>query len=88
MSDELTKAQKARLEYEELRDEIVVEVDAPPDREIVEAVVGILKAENARLRTACTAAMNALRSYQYGNGSPDLAEEIAEHLAEVLGKKP
>ncbi len=35
-------------------------------------------AENARLRKMLTSAINALRSYQYGNSSPDLAEEIAD----------
>lgn len=33
---------------------------------------------------ALTAAYNALRSYQHGNGSPDLAQRIADHCVEVL----
>jgi hypothetical protein len=34
----------------------------------------------ADLLKTCKAAESALRSYQYGNGSPDLAEEIADHI--------
>ncbi len=33
-----------------------------------------------RLVVAATAAVSALRSYQFGNSSPDLAEEIADSL--------
>jgi len=36
-----------------------------------------------RLLEALDAAINALRSYQYGNASPDLAERIADHCAKV-----
>ena len=38
------------------------------------------------LLKACEASLNALRSYQYGNSSPDLAEEIANYLTAVIGK--
>ena len=33
---------------------------------------------------ALNAAIHALRSYQHGNASPDLAEEIADHCAAIL----
>lgn len=33
------------------------------------------------------AAAHALRSYQYGNASPDLAEEVAEHIEALLAKR-
>ena len=33
------------------------------------------------------AAHDALRSYQYGNSSPDLAEEIADAIAELTRDK-
>lgn len=36
------------------------------------------------LVAACEAAVHALRSYQYGNGSPDLAEEIANKIQSAL----
>ena len=32
------------------------------------------------LLAACRSAVSALRSYQYGNGSPDLAESIADSI--------
>lgn len=38
------------------------------------------------LLKACTAAMNALRSYQYSNASPELAEEIADSVEEAIAK--
>jgi hypothetical protein len=41
---------------------------------------------NAELLKACKAAENALRSYQYGNGSPDLAEEIADYISAAIAR--
>lgn len=38
------------------------------------------------LLVACDAAMHALRSYQYGNGSSDLAEATANALEEAISK--
>lgn len=38
------------------------------------------------LRLAMISACSALRSYQYGNTSPDLAQEIADHLDDILAK--
>jgi NTP pyrophosphatase (non-canonical NTP hydrolase) len=38
------------------------------------------------LLEACKAAGSALRSYQYGNDSPDLAKEIADHIYAVIAK--
>ena len=35
---------------------------------------------------AFSAAVDALRSYQYGNASPDLAREIADHCMTFIGK--
>lgn len=34
-----------------------------------------------------TAAYHALRSYQYGNTSPDLAESLADNIQEFLKNK-
>jgi hypothetical protein len=41
-------------------------------------------AEIARLRQGLTAAHNALLSYQYGNGSPGLAREVAQFVEKAL----
>ena len=38
----------------------------------------------ADLVKAAIAAVHALRSYQYGNSSPDLAEEIADALEAAI----
>jgi hypothetical protein len=35
-----------------------------------------------------TAAEHALRSYQHGNASPDLAEEVADAIAKARGAQP
>ncbi|HMN15916.1 MAG TPA: hypothetical protein PKD55_26670 [Bellilinea sp.] len=42
------------------------------------------RAEIQSLRTALSSAHDALRSYQYGNGSPELAQEVADKLQKVL----
>jgi hypothetical protein len=41
-----------------------------------------------RLTTVARAAEKALRSYQCGNGSPDLAESIADAIARTLDDVP
>lgn len=38
------------------------------------------------LRAALSAASSALKSYQYGNASPDLAEGIAEQIDALVSK--
>lgn len=38
-----------------------------------------LRVERQALLDACKAASHALKSYQYGNASPDLAKEMAEY---------
>ena len=43
-----------------------------------------LEAENKRLKTLCEAAKEALRSYQYGNSSTELAEGIADNIEHAL----
>lgn len=43
-----------------------------------------LQAENEKLKKLCEAAKNALRSYEHGNGSDELAKEIADALEQAL----
>ena len=40
----------------------------------------------AELITVATAAVHALRSYQYGNASPDLAQTVADKLTAAIQK--
>ena len=40
--------------------------------------------ETDRIRIALVGAYNALRSYQYGNESPDLAKTIADHTLTII----
>ena len=42
-----------------------------------------LLSEVARYKKDLETALNALRSYQYGNSSPDLAEEVVRKLTGV-----
>ena len=42
------------------------------------------KSTTKELLEACKTALKALRSYQYGNSSPDLAEEVADAIEEVI----
>lgn len=62
-----------------------------PHHEGANAIAWETKEANGRLIAiapellkGCQAALGALRSYQYGNSSPDLAEEIADYLQVVL----
>ena len=49
-------------------------------RQAADEVLALLDA----FRTAASAGMHALRSYQYGNGSPDLAASVADELDRCL----
>lgn len=40
--------------------------------------------DKAKVKKALEAAMHALRSYQYGNGSTELAESIADLCSDTL----
>jgi hypothetical protein len=60
-----------------------------------EAIEAPLKARIAELERTCDGlrdklftAISALRSYQYGNASPDLAEEVADVCASALAALP
>jgi hypothetical protein len=55
-----------------------LDLDNHPDARLIAAAPELLE--------ACKVGANALRSYQYGNGSPDLAQEIAEKLEALIIK--
>lgn len=44
-------------------------------------------AEDASLKMLLIAASHTLRSYQYGNGSPDLAQSMADRIDAALARK-
>lgn len=50
------------------------------------AHIARLERERAELVGALRASTHALRSYQYGNGSPDLAEAQADHNDALLSR--
>ena len=43
-----------------------------------------MTSDTAELLKASIEALDALRSYQHGNSSPDLAEEVANHLETAI----
>lgn len=45
-------------------------------------------ADDVKLVALLIAAAHALRSYEYGNSSPDLAEEMADAIIEYLADGP
>lgn len=47
---------------------------------------GGLPGDSSGLMKAAAAAVHALRSYQYGNSSPELAEEVADALEAAIKK--
>jgi|ERR1044072_3538970 hypothetical protein len=57
-------------------------------RKVIANAELIVRAVNAydELLAACRAAYDALRSYQHGNASPDLAKEVADKLSGVIAK--
>ena len=40
--------------------------------------------ETEQLKEALRVARDALLSYQYGNSSPELAQEVVEHIQKIL----
>lgn len=50
----------------------------------MDAALREARAEAGRMREILTSAQHALRSYQYGNVSPDLAESVADAIGKVL----
>lgn len=74
---ELLEAHKTELSEDEAQLVIgAIPLQALPDAANVELI--------GRLAGTLTAALNAMRSYQYGNSSSDLAREIEGHAASVL----
>ncbi len=66
-----------------------VEKESPDQQEALFSEIegnGKLIAAAPELYEGVIAAISALRSYQYGNGSPDLAKEIADSLTTLLAE--
>lgn len=53
-------------------------------REIIEDFRTVNAAKNAQLRDLADGVLHALRSYENGNTSPDLAKEFADRLEKIL----
>lgn len=63
----------------------VVATDGHPNLIVTQANANLVAAA-PELYRALDAAKNALRSYQYGNASPELAEAIADMADKALAK--
>ena len=55
-----------------------------PTRRFVDEELARLKARNAELTEILEAALHCVRSYQYGNSAPALAEEMGDAIEKVL----
>lgn len=58
-----------------------IDADRNAERDFAIKDIGL---NNVEVEQALTAAMHALRSYQYGNASPELAENVADVCEQVL----
>lgn len=60
------------------REEETITIECPGAADLAERLV-LLVNSHAQIVQTLTAAMHALRSYEIGNASPDLARSIADH---------
>lgn len=63
-------------------EEEIITVECP-DAEALAARLVQLVNNHAAVAEALTAAVHALRSYEYGNGSTELARSIADHCEQL-----
>jgi chromosome segregation ATPase len=61
-------------------------LDGCGGQEYLDARLAALQAQNRELREKVTACVHALRSYQYGNSSTELAEEVADAADATLAQ--
>ena len=50
-------------------------------------IIGNRLSDGAQARVALRAAIHALRSYEFGNGAPDLAKSTADHCEAMLKRR-
>ena len=64
-------------------EEETIRLECTGARELAVELVRLVN-NRAAIIAALTAAAHALRSYEYANGSPDLARSIAAHCEELI----
>jgi len=64
-------------------EEETIRIECAGARELAAELVRLVN-NRAAIVKALTAAAHALRSYEYGNGAPDLARGIASHCEELI----
>jgi len=64
-------------------EEETIRLECAGARELAGELVRLVN-HRAAIVAALTAAAHALRSYEYDNGSPDLARDIAAHCEELI----
>lgn len=67
------------------REEETILIDCPGAVDLAERLVAIVNGHAAMLN-ALRAATHALRSYEFGNGAPDLARSTADHCQSILSQ--
>lgn len=67
------------------REEETIRVDCPGAREFAARLIAIANGHAAMLN-ALRAATHALRSYEFGNGAPDLARSTADHCQTIINQ--
>jgi hypothetical protein len=63
-------------------EEETIHIDCPGALQLAARLVAVVNAHNETME-ALTGAIHALRSYQYGNASPELARSIADRCEEI-----
>lgn len=66
-------------------EEKTIRVDGPGVERFAARLVAVANGQ-AALLNALTGAIHALRSYEFGNGAPDLARSIADHCETIVNK--
>jgi len=67
------------------REEETIRVECPGAAELAEQLVLLVNNRDLIVKTLLAAA-HALRSYQFGNSAPDLAQSIADNCETVRGQ--
>lgn len=95
MSDNLTLPCLELADQQPPFDEAVLVIDGHEEETVTIACPGALDLADRLIRyvnahdqviRALTAAMHALRSYEFGNAAPDLARGLADDLASLIKK--
>lgn len=66
-------------------EEQTITIECPDALELAERLIRLVN-NHAEIVRALEAAAHALRSYEYGNGAPDLARSVAAHCETLVNQ--